>query len=75
MEKYQKTRYQAAAATLSKKLERRNFVPIICQDLAEAKEQALAMIEPEKSVGFGGSITMEQSGILTALYQRKQKND
>ncbi|MGL9727861.1 lactate utilization protein [Enterococcus sp. DIV0756] len=73
MKEYLKERYTAAAMTLSKKLNRRNFNPIICQNLTEAKHQALKIIEPNKSVGFGGSITVEQSGIIADLYQRGQK--
>lgn len=73
MEGYLRERYAAAAVSLSKKLERRNFKPLICQNLKDAKEQALAMIDPGKSVGLGGSITIEQSGIIEELYQRNQK--
>ncbi len=73
MKDYQRERYNAAALTLSKKLERRNFVAIICQNLTAAKNQALELIDQDKSVGFGGSITVEQSGIIDELYQRNQK--
>lgn len=73
MEEYQRERYAVAAMTLSKKLERRNFYPIICTDLKDAKNRALELIEPNKSVGLGGSITVEQSGIIEDLYQRGQK--
>lgn len=52
MEKYQKDRYVAAAESLSRKLERRNFQPIICQSLKEAREKALEKIAPDQSVGF-----------------------
>lgn len=73
MEEYQKERYAVAAMTLSKKLIQRNFHPIICENLEEARAQALELIDPKKSVGFGGSITVEQSGIIEALYSRNQK--
>ena len=33
----------------------------------------MELIDPKKSVGFGGSITVEQSGIIEALYSRNQK--
>jgi len=72
MEEYQRARYRATALSLSKKLERRNFQSIICQNLVEAKEQALQIIASKKSVAFGGSITVEQSGIIEALYNRGQ---
>ncbi|MFQ7237124.1 MAG: lactate utilization protein, partial [Enterococcus hulanensis] len=73
MEEYLRERYAAAAASLSKKLVRRNFQPIICQNLEEAKERALEKIDQNQSIGFGGSITIEQSGIIEELYQRGQK--
>lgn len=53
MEEHQKERYAVAAMTLSKKLIRRNFHPIICENLEEARVQALELIDPKKSVGFG----------------------
>lgn len=64
--------YTAAAETLSKRLARRNFQPIICQTLAEAKQKALEMIDPQKVVSFGGSVTVNESGILADLYERGQ---
>lgn len=73
MERYVKERYELAAQTLSKKLERRNFEVIICQNLEEAKQKALSMIALDKTVGFGGSITIEKSGLIEALYQRNQQ--
>lgn len=73
MEKYQKDRYVAAAESLSRKIERRNFQPIICQSLKEAREKALEKIAPDQSVGFGGSVTVEQSEIIEKLYERVQR--
>ena len=73
MEEYLRERYAAAATSLSKKLVRRNFQPIICQNLEEAKERALEKIDQNQTIGFGGSITIEQSGIIEELYQRGQK--
>ncbi|MFC4771842.1 lactate utilization protein [Enterococcus hermanniensis] len=73
MKNYVKDRYELAAQTLSKKLERRNFEVIICQDLEAAKKSALRMIASDKTVGFGGSITVEKSGLIEALYQRGQQ--
>lgn len=72
MEDYQQARTHAAAHTLSKKLTRRNFQPVICQTLAEAKELAVQAIDPTKTVGFGGSVTVEASGLIDALYERGQ---
>lgn len=72
MEKVTQHYYKVKANSIAKKLARRGFQPIICQTLAEAKERALAMIDPEKVVSFGGSVTVNQSGIIEALYNRKQ---
>ncbi|MGX2946205.1 lactate utilization protein [Enterococcus alishanensis] len=72
MEPYKIHFYQVAAENLSKKLSRRNFDVEICQTLAEAKEKALEMIPLNKTVAFGGSQTLVQSGIFDALYQRGQ---
>lgn len=73
MEDFQTARKYAAAITLSKKLTRRNFQPVICATLAEAKEHALQAIDPTKTVGFGGSLTVTASGLIPALYERGQK--
>lgn len=73
MEDFQTARKYAAAITLSKKLTRRNFQPVICATLAEAKEHALQAINPTKTVGFGGSLTVAASGLIPALYKRGQK--
>lgn len=73
MEDFQIARKYAAAITLSKKLIRRNFQTVICATLAEAKEHALQAINPTKTVGFGGSLTVAASGLIPALYERGQK--
>lgn len=64
--------YETAAATLSKKLERRNFQPIICQTATEARNQALAMIDTQAVVSYGGSVTLNELGMIDALYNREQ---
>ncbi|GGC89884.1 lactate utilization protein [Enterococcus wangshanyuanii] len=68
----QKTYQETRAQTISKKLTRRNFGVSICQTLAEAKEQALSMIQEDKTVAFGGSQTLGEVGIIDALYLRAQ---
>lgn len=73
MEDFQTARKYATAITLSKKLIRRNFQTVICATLAEAKEHALQAINPTKTVGFGGSLTVAASGLIPALYERGQK--
>jgi hypothetical protein len=59
---------QAAAA-----LEKNNFKVILAENAAEARDKVLALIQPGESVGHGGSVTLEQTGILAALKERGQK--
>lgn len=69
---YQETYQETRAKSISKKLTRRNFNVLICRTLTEAKEQALSLIEGDKTVAFGGSQTLGQVGIIDALYEREQ---
>lgn len=73
METYRKEHYTRLAKTLEKKLVQRNFEVIICDTLEVAKEKALEMIELDKTVGFGGSMSIVDSGLITALHERQQK--
>lgn len=73
MENFTKERYAITGNTISKKLQRRNFSTIICQNINEAKTKALSLIPLDKTVGFGGSLTLEKLGLIDALYARGQK--
>ncbi|MBP1046548.1 lactate utilization protein [Enterococcus sp. BWM-S5] len=72
MEAYQKKYYSTAAEKIKRKLSQRNFNVVVCDTLEAAKEAALLQIPSEAVVAFGGSITIEQSGIIDALYSRNQ---
>ena len=65
--------YAKAAKTLIPALERRQFTAEYCATAAEAKQAVLAQIGPEDTVGWGGSLTMQQLGIADALHARGQK--
>lgn len=51
-------------------LERNGFTVRYFQTSEDAKEALLAEIKPEESVGFGGSVTVDQLGIYEALEQQ-----
>ena len=52
-------------------LEKRNINTYHVQNGEEAVRTALRMIPPESRVGFGGSVTLEQIGILDRLRERE----
>ncbi|MDH6365816.1 L-lactate utilization protein LutB [Enterococcus sp. PF1-24] len=60
------------AATITKRLERRNFDVIVCQNRQEAKQKALTLIPAEKTVAFGGSMTLVEMDLISALEERQQ---
>jgi len=53
--------------SLVQQLQSRNFEAEYCDNAAAAKKKVMAMISKETSVGFGGSITLEQCGIMDEL--------
>ena len=52
-------------------LRKRNINGYFVKDKDEAVKKALELIPSNSSVGFGGSVTLEQIGILDILRQRK----
>jgi L-lactate utilization protein LutC len=52
-------------------LKRRNITGYFVSDKDEALNKAIELIPENSSVGFGGSVTLEQIGILDALRKRK----
>lgn len=65
------TYYEKQAATLIKNLAKRQMEGFYCATAEEAKEKALSLIEAGTSVSFGGSMTLEECGILEALRGRQ----
>jgi L-lactate utilization protein LutB len=52
-------------------LRKRNMTGYHVKDRTEAYATAMQMIPPQSTVGFGGSVTLEEIGILDALRTRK----
>lgn len=63
-----KSYYLKLAKTIEKKLAQRNFDVIICDTVADAKDEALQLIQDDSTIGFGGSLTVEQTGIIETLH-------
>ncbi len=51
-------------------LKKRNFEVHSVSNRKEAKQLVLELLKDAKSVSFGGSVTLEQCGIIEALYQQ-----
>lgn len=66
-----KTHYERQASTMIKNLIKRNMEGFYCATIAEAREKALSLIAPGETVSFGGSMTIEECGILDALRERE----
>jgi len=59
--------YENIAGTLIKNLEKRQMEAYYCPDRASALQKVLEMIPEGSSVGWGGSMTMKETGILDAI--------
>ena len=63
--------YGKQAATIIKNLEKRRMEGYYCATAAEAKEKALSLIGAGSSVSFGGSMTLEECGVVDVLRKRE----
>ena len=52
------------APVLVKNLERRRFEAYYCGTRGEAADKALSLMPPKSSVSWGGSVTLEQCGLI-----------
>lgn len=59
--------YTNAAATIIKNLSKRQMVGYYCPDKDSAREKVLELIPEGASVGWGGSMTLVETGILDAV--------
>lgn len=59
--------YSNTAETVIKELEKRGFEGYYCEDSKEAVKQVLALMKENTTVASGGSMTLEESGILEAV--------
>lgn len=67
---HKQTYNETLAKTIIKNLAKRRMEGFYCATAAEAKEKVLSMIAPGTEVAFGGAMTLNESGILTALRER-----
>ena len=61
------TYYDNLAATMIKKMEKRGFDAYYCPDSKSAVEKVLALMPKGSSVSWGGSMTLEETGLQDAL--------
>ena len=64
--------YENRGLNTVKQLRLRHFDAQYCKTAEEAKAAALALIAPEQTVGWGGSVTVDALGIKDVLRQRGQ---
>ncbi|MGN0352756.1 MAG: lactate utilization protein [Roseburia sp.] len=65
------TYYKTLAETVITQLEKRQMEAYYCPTACEAVEKALSFLTPGSTVSFGGSMTLEETGMLTALRGKK----
>ncbi|MCD8218062.1 MAG: lactate utilization protein [Clostridiales bacterium] len=63
--------YENIAGTIMKNLEKRRMAGYYCPTAEEAANLAMTLIAPGASVGTGGSMTLEECGIMSQLRSRK----
>lgn len=67
MTQMQKMYYDKRGAILVKNLKNRHFDAYYCSTKEEALEQALSLIPKDSTVGWGGTVTCQQIGLLDAV--------
>lgn len=53
--------------TVAQNLQSRFFEAYFCENAEAAKEKVLSLISKDETIGFGGSMSVEQCGIFSAL--------
>ncbi len=64
--------YDNLGPAVADALRKRHFEAQYCATAQEAKEAALALIEPDKTVSWGGSVTVDDLGIKEVLREKGQ---
>lgn len=62
-------RNQLLAPRLIKQLEKRQMAAYYCETAEEARQQALALIDKTDTISWGGSMTLNEIGLIDTLYQ------
>ena len=63
--------YKNLAATVLKGMEKRHMEAYYCDTVEDARALALSLVSDGSSVSFGGSVTLDETGILAALRNRE----
>ncbi len=63
--------YENTAKTVIQNLEKRRMAGCYCPTAGEAAKLAMSLIAPGASVGTGGSMTLEECGIMSLLRARE----
>lgn len=67
------SRSEAACKTVLKNLERRGFEAYYCEDKAAALAKALELIPAEDVVSWGGSVSIQEIGLLEVMRSGRYK--
>ena len=67
MDEVKQRYYHKRGELLVKNLQKRHFDAVYCHTKAEALKQALAWIPKGSTVGWGGAMSAQQIGLMTAL--------
>lgn len=62
-----KQAYQTLANTMIQNFQKRNIEAFYCEDSESAVELAMRMMEDANTISFGGSETLEETGLLDAI--------
>lgn len=65
--------YEITANTIIKNLAKRQIEGYYCKDKKSALEKALELIPKGSSIGWGGSMTLVETGILEAIHNGEYK--
>lgn len=66
-----KKAYRKLADTMIQNLRKRNMEGFYCEDREAARELAMEMMKEGGTVGFGGSVTLDEMGILKAVEEKE----
>ena len=61
------TGFEKTAKTIIKELEKRNIDGYFCESSEKAVELVLALLPKNASIGWGGSETIKECGLMDAL--------
>lgn len=62
-----KKAYERLGNTMIRNFRKRNIEAFYCEDREKAKELAMQFMKEDGTVGFGGSVTLNETGVLEAV--------